>query len=97
MSDRPTDPDVARRLAERLLAPATGGNTRPLRTEAGETILALAARLEAAERERDALREALELLFDAVEDGDGLSVVNALEHARAALAASEAAQTREQP
>lgn len=36
--------------------------------------------------EKGSVREALELLVQAVEDGDGLQVVTALEHARTVLA-----------
>jgi hypothetical protein len=46
VTDTQTRLDAIRDLAGRLHAPATGGNTRPLRTEAADTLLVLVAELE---------------------------------------------------
>ena len=71
-----------RDLIKRLYAPATGGNTRPLRTEAADALHALVAENETLHKECGELRAALKAVTEAPRLYDADKI------ARAALAAA---------
>jgi hypothetical protein len=82
VTDTQTRLDAIRDLAGRLHAPATGGNTRPLRTEAADTLLVLVAELERVTARYDVVRHAY-----AVEAQERWRLEGELERVTAALQA----------